>query len=414
MGGFLKLAFRNLMRHKRRSILTGFMIAMGALTMFLAFSFSRTVEKVMTDSTVKSYAGNIQIHAASREPIDLFYPAPDEVPFIPDTQRILQIIRSHNSVAAVAPRLRFGGLAAPDDKTPSEVVVTAIDPVLEPQVTSRIKVVQGNYLTRKDGIILGKTMAKGLKVELGQELILITSNQDGYLNGYPLVVEGIITHDGIGMFVDYMSYIDIDMARKLLYIGNDETYEFAVTVKDGIDESKVIGSLRQELTKEGFHLQVNSWRKVMGIINGIIMGIKVIPQVMLLILLLVISMGIINTVTMSVLERTREIGTMAALGTRRNQILGMFLWETGILSAISAGIGVLAGTGIVLWLGHTGIPVTVEAMEFFCGGERFYFMFSETGLLFSFLSIVCISVLAAYFPARTSTRLQPVEALRQN
>ena len=144
------------------------------------------------------------------------------------------------------------------------------------------------------------------------------------------------------------------------------------------------------------------------------MGIQVMPQFMLLILLIVIAMGIINTMTISVLERTREIGTMMALGTRGSRVLGIFLLEVGILSAISTGIGLLIGTGIILWFGHTGIPVNVEAMEFFMGGKRFYFILNKSVFIISFFSIVLISILAAYFPARTATRLKPVEALRQD
>ena len=151
----------------------------------------------------------------------------------------------------------------------------------------------------------------------------------------------------------------------------------------------------------------------MPIIYGIVMTIQVMPQIMLLILLIVIAMGIINTVTMSVLERTREIGTLVAFGTKRKQIIGFFLLEVGVLSSISAATGLLIGSIIILWLGHTGIPVTVEAMEFFTGGKRFYFIFNEAGLVISFVSAVFISVMAAYFPARAAARLNPVDALRQ-
>jgi putative ABC transport system permease protein len=414
MPAFCKLAFRNLLRHKRRSVLTGVMIAISALTMILSFTFSRTVEQVMTNTSTKAYSGNIQIHSLTNEKIDLFFPAPDEVPFFSGTERAERIIETNPLVAAVAPRLRFGGLVSKGDEPASEAEITAVDPAREPRVTPMLRIIQGNYLTRNDGILLGKSVAKAFNVKVGQQLVLMASNQDGYLNGYPFMVEGIITHEGIGMFLDYMMYIDIDTARKLLYIENDQAYELAVALKKNADESAAILGLRRSLAAEGFKMRVESWQKVMPIIAGIIKGIQVIPQFMLLILLVVVAMGIINTVTMSVLERTREIGTMTALGTKGKQVLGIFILEIGILSAISAGVGLVIGTGIILWLGHTGIPITVEAMEFFTGGKRFYFIFDETGLLLSFLSVVLISILAAYFPARTVSRLQPMEALRRD
>ncbi len=413
MFAFWKLATRNLLRHKRRNLLTGIMIATGALMMFLSFAFSRTVARVMTDTVIGAYSGNIQIHAQSKEKIDLFYPAPEETPNIRETERAARMISANPWVLGVAPRLRFGGLISQGDSSPSECEITAIDPLREPKVTPKMRVVAGRYLTRKDGILLGKTTAKSLNAEIGQELILVTSNQDGYINGFPFTVEGIITHEGVGVFLDFMMYIDIDTARKLLYIGNDESFELAVALKENARESEVISLLAKNLTDAGYQLRVESWRQVMPIIYGIVMTIQVMPQIMLLILLIVIAMGIINTVTMSVLERTREIGTLVAFGTKRKQIISFFLLEVGVLSSISAATGLLIGSIIILWLGHTGIPVTVEAMEFFTGGKRFYFIFNEAGLVISFVSAVFISVMAAYFPARAAARLNPVDALRQ-
>jgi ABC-type lipoprotein release transport system permease subunit len=414
MWTFIKLAGRNLLRHKRRSFLTGIMIAVGALTMILSFTFSRTVEKVMTNTAVEAYCGNIQIHADSTEKIDLFFPAPEEIPNFKGTEQAQKIITNNPSVLAVAPRLRFGGLISKGDNPPFEDVIIAIDPLRELRITPKLKLIEGAYLTRKDGILLGKTTAKAMNVKVGQELVIMTSNQDGCVNGYPFIVEGIITHEGIGMFLDYVVYIDIATARKLLYIGNDETFELAVALKKNTREAEIVNSIRKSLTAAGYKLRVESWRNVMPIIYGIIMGIQVMPQMMLLILLIVVAMGINNTVTMSVLERTREIGIMVALGTKRKQIMGLFLLEVGLLSAVSAGFGLLIGTGIILWFGHTGIPITVEAMEFFTGGKRFYFIFNETGLIISLLSIILISAVAAYFPAWAATRLKPVDALRQD
>lgn len=409
----IKMAARNLLRHKRRSFLTGLMIAVGALTMLLSLTFSHSVEVAMTKAAVKGYAGNILIHAETKERIELFYPS-DELPLISQADRLRDLIVNKDYIYEVAPRLRYGGMLAGEKDNPSGVVFTAIDPHLEPRVTPRIKVLQGSYLSEPDGMLLGKTMAKALDAEIGQEYILLVANPDGYLNGYPFKVQGIVTHEGMGMFLDYMVYIDLETARKLLYLTDNEAFELAIALKEGVNEQKVLAAIKEDLTAAGYKLRIDSWRTVLGIFYGIILGIKVLPQIMLGIIMLVVAVGIINTIIVSVLERVREIGTMMALGAKGREILKIFLGEAAILSSIAAVTGLFIGVTIILWLGRTGIPVTVEAMEFFCGGKRFYFIFSWFAVTASFSGTVLISIVTAYFPARMATRLKPVEALRED
>lgn len=407
----LKMALRNLGRHKRRSFLTGMMIAVGALTIFLSFTYSHSVTRNMTETAIKACAGNILIHADFAEQIELFMPS-DEAPLLRDSDLIQELLLADEAVEEVAPRLRFGGLVAITEQSPSEVVVTAVDPIREPRVTPKVKMIAGSYLSKPDGIVLGKATAKSLNAQIGQELILIASNQDGYLNAYPFEIEGIVTHEGMGMFLDYMNYISIDTARSLLYLDEDEAFELAVALKSNADEGKMVSEIGRRLENSGFKLRVDSWKNNLGIFYGIIVGIKVIPQVMLIIIMLVVVAGISNTILVSILERIREIGTLMALGTKRREVMGMFLLEIAILSAFAAGAGLIVGAIIVLWIERVGIPVTIEAMEFVCGGKRFFLVFSGATLVASFLGSILISIAAAFFPARNATRLAPVEALR--
>ena len=406
-----KMALRNLGRHKRRTFLTGMMIAVGALTMFLSFTYSYSVTRNMTETAIKACAGNILIHADFEEKIELFMPS-DEAPLLRDSDLIRELLMADEAVEEVAPRLRFGGLVAVAEQSPSGVIVTAVDPLIEPRVTPKVKTLEGSYLTKPDGIILGETTAKSLNAHIGQDLILIASNQDGYLNAYPFEVEGIVTHEGMGMFLDYMNYISIDAARSLLYLDEDEAFELAVALKNSADEGKMVSAIERRLEANGFKLRVDSWKNNLGIFYGIIVGIKVIPQVMLIIIILVVVAGISNTILVSILERIREIGTLMALGTKRREVMGIFLLEIAVLSSFAAGIGLVIGSLVVFWIGRVGIRVTIEALEFVSGGEYFYLLFNGMALFISFMGTILITLVAAFFPARTATRLAPVEALR--
>lgn len=413
MAAFFRMAARNLLRHKRRSVLTGLIIGLGALMAVLAFSFSHSVGAGMIDSAIRSCTGNIQIHAPTGEQIEILNPS-DEIPLLMDTDRITSMIVKNPMVAAVAPRLRFGGLLYKGTDEPNGVMLVGIDPIREPRITPKIKLIRGSYLTEPDGILLGQSMAKALHARIGQEYVIMTSNSDGVMNGFPFKVQGIVTHQGMGLFLDYMIYLDIHTARRLLYLDRNEAFELAVALKPEVNQSQAIESLRREFTTAGMKLRVDGWEKSLGIFYGILTGIRVMPGMMLVVILLVVSLGIINTVLMSVLERTREIGTMLALGTRPRQVLTVFLLETGILGAVAAGIGCIIGAGVIIWLGWTGIPATVDAMEFVLGGKRLFLSIDWPGLFISFGGTIVLSMVASYFPARRVTRIDPVQALRQN
>lgn len=413
MLAFIKLAARYLLRHKRRSILTGLMIAIGALSMLLSLTFSHSVEIAMTNAAVKGYAGNILVHAETDERIELFYSS-GELPLIADANRVRSAMIKNGYVHEVAPRLRYEGLISNEKDSPTGIIFTAIDPQLEPKVTPKLKVLKGTYLTEPDGMLLGKTMAKALDAKIGREYVLLAANPEGYLNGFPFKVQGIITHEGMGMFLDYMVYIDINTARNLLYLKDEEAFELAVALKAGVDESNALAGLKKDMATAGYRLRIDSWRKNLGIFYGIILGIKIMPRIMLGIILLVVAVGIINTIIVSILERVGEIGTMMALGAKRREILKLFLLEAAILGVFAATAGVVTGLAFILWLGRNGIPVKLEAMEFFCGGDRFYFIFNWPAVIASFLGTVLLSIITAYFPARMATRLKPVEALREN
>ncbi|MGE5576731.1 MAG: ABC transporter permease [Syntrophothermus sp.] len=413
MFAFLKLAARNIMRHKRRNMLTGLMICVGTVTMILTLAYGQSVERGLSNAVIQTITGNIQIHAAGEQKIEVLNPQDDEASMLASEDRVRALVAQERGVAAVAPRLRFGALLSTGEES-AGVAVLAVDPMLEAKVSPRLKVAQGSYLTKDNGILLGKRIARTLNIGIGDELILLANNPDGYLNALNLEVQGIVAAEGMEMFLGNMVYITIAAGRKLLYLPEDEAYEVVVALKEGTSEKAVIEKLRQKFDAEGLKLRVDSWKDLASVICSIMMVNKTLPLMFLAILLLVVAVGIINTVMMSVLERTREIGTMMALGTTRKQVLGIFLLETGVLSAIAAGTGLMIGAAIIFWLSRTGIPAVVEAMEFSFGGKRLYLVFDWPGLLASFAAIILLSVLAALFSARRVARLKPVEALHSN
>lgn len=407
----LGTAVANLRRQKRRNLLTGVMIFLGAFNMVLAFSYAQSVEQVLTSGAVEGFTGHLQIRPYSEGKIEVMYLETDGE-FLTATGQLQELLLTHPGTAAVTPRLAFWGILAGDD-TETGVAMAAVDPATDPLVFPRLKVTEGSFLTRPDGLLLGESTARALGVKPGDELLLLTQTPDEYLNGINLVVEGLVKAEGISLFIDYFAYMDITAARDLLYLSANSSSFLAASLAPGVNEKAAAAAYRSLATGEGRMLRVDPWREVAGIFHGIIMAAKFLPGIGLGVILLVIAAGIANALLISLMERTKEIGTLMALGTKRREVLGLFLLETGISSGIAAGLGVLAGGAVVFWLGKIGVSAPVEAMEFVFGGPRLYFVFSLPVLAVSFVAVVLFSLAVAVFPARRAAALAPVEALRE-
>lgn len=409
---FIKLAFRNLIRHKRRNIITGSMLAIATLMMVLTIAYGKSVEQSMTDSIIRTCTGNIQIHADYHGKIDVLNPS-GEIPYFGSANEIQRIIKKENGIIEAAPRIRIMGLLLKGDES-NYVSIVGIDPLLEPKVTPKLKIIEGSYLTGEHGILLGRKAARQIQAKIGDEMVLVVSNGDGVLNGFNFKVQGIVSAEGAGLFLDRKVYIDINTAKELLYLNPGEGFEFAVTIDKGSNEKSIIAAVKSDLSKAGYKLRVDPWNKVAELLTGIITLNKFIPQLALAILLLVVIIGVCNTVLMSILERTKEIGTMMAIGMKKKEVIILYLLETGILSMVSSCLGLLIGAGIILWLGNVGIPASIDALEFAFGGKRLFIIFDGMGMLISFFGVVLLSLIAALFPTRLVIRLKPIEALRQN
>lgn len=414
MIAFFKMAVRNLARHKKRSILTGLMIGVGALMMVLTLAFSQSVGEKMTDSIVRNYTGNLQIHAPVKGDIQVFMDPTDNTPLLKNSGRIRAVIGRDRDVLETTPRLRFQGLLSNGDDSMG-IAAMGINPKSERRVTPKIKILRGAYLHSETGLLLGKEVAKYFDAKIGDEFVIVTTTPDGYTNGVSLILQGIVSAEGMeAFFDDNIVYMDIHKVREMLYLNHDEVSETVVALKKGISEDKVRPRLRQAFRQAGLHVRVDNWQDVAGMLSGLMATGVMLPQMSLVILLIVVAIGIINTILMAVLERTKEIGILAAMGTKRREILGLFVAEMTALSVVAAGIGCLLGAGAVYYLSRVGIPAAFQALEFVFGGKRLYFVFSWPGLAISFGGIVLFSALATLFPARLATRQNPVEALRHN
>lgn len=401
----IRLAFRNIFRQARRTLLTmlsmtgGFVLAAAAISL-QAGSYSNAIGFFVSDHT-----GHIQIHEGNY----LQRPSIHHAIANPDATAL--IIAKTDEVAGFttrvfAPSLAYGG----DKNTPANVI--GIDVELEASTsTLKMKVTEGEYLTSgpdSDGYfdaMIGRSIADLLKIGVGDELVLISAGADGSIANDIFMVRGLI---GDQRSLDRLNvYLPLGAAQEFLGLG-DSVHEFSIVINNIEDSIKVARELGAAFPDS---LSVDPWERVEVAFYKSMAADRQGTYVALGVIIFIVCIGVLNTVWMSVLERTREFGILRAMGTRPGRISTMVLLEITILSLLSCALGFVLALPVVALITIVGfeLPEPVEIGGVFMSHLRGEFTMKVFTIPLAF--VVTTAVLVSLPPGLRAARITPIEAL---
>ncbi len=400
----LKLAFRNILRQRRRTILTVLSMTGGYILCCLSFSLTEGSYKNVIRIFTMDHTGHIQIHR------DDYLQRPKVFKGIDDTPQQRQEILSQPGVHSIAPRVFAPALAyAGTRNTPVQIV--GIEPQLE-KTTSRLfdKVNQGQYFDvnlNADGYysaMLGMGVAESLQIKIGDELILISQGADGSIANDIYIVTALV---GTRNSWDRNKvYLPLSVAQEFLsFYGKVHQYSLLLADESAVD------STTQSLTTALPTLTINPWMQVEATFYNSMEADKRGNRFTLLIIVFIVFIGVLNTVLMSVLERTREFGVLKAIGSRPGTIAGLILIETMMLAVMSLLVGVVIAAPIIAWFALRGIalpdPIDMGGIEFgFMTGE-----FSVGVFAWPMLLIMAFAIAVSIPPGIRAARVSPTRAM---
>ncbi len=402
----IKLAWRNLWRNTRRTLITVSAMSLGLSIMILTFALVEGMNDQMVYYTTRLSAGHIQIHKKGYfENKDIY----DYIP-VPSTE-LIQTIEGPDVHGS--PRLFGSGLASSGENS-TGVLLWGVDPRQERRVTELSShLLKGRFLTSSSAkdVVIGKMLAESLRVDIGDELIILTQAADGSLANDIFYVIGVL--QSIGDEIDRGAVImGIDELREILML-QDKIHEVAIALTHPEIVDVVESSL--EKTLEGRDLEVLSWKEIFPQIKEMLELNKVWTYIMLLIIFGLASLGVLNTMLMALFERIRELGLIMALGLRPVSIVCMILLETFLLALISTAIGGAVGIGGGLYLQAHGWNLSGMSEGFSMSGvtvsTTIYPRPTVEGIFISIACMILVSLLAALYPAIKAGRLEPVVAL---
>lgn len=417
----ITLALRNILRNRRRSILT--ILSMGGGYLLLSFMMAMTEGSYsnMIDLFTRDHTGHIQIHHSN------YLDRPSLYKTINHSSELINELQKSSIIKGIAPRVYAPSLAYGKDKTfPASVI--GIEPSLEADTTYlKNKVKQGEYLT--NGMtpkgyfpaMIGHTLAKNLHLEIGDELVLISQGIDGSIANDIFEISAIV---GTSESYERMNvYLSIDAIHQFLSMG-DQVHELAIRLSHQ-DEARpyaqqLQAQFNQHSSSENGHNVLNNssdlnakpWQVVEEAFYKGMQADKQGNYLSMGILIFIVSIGVLNTILMGILERTREFGVLKAIGTRPMAVFRLIMLESFLLAVASCLFGLIFALPANLWLSRVGITLP-EPIDM--GGIAFETMLGEISM-FSMgvpaLVVIGSTLLVSLIPGIRASRISPLQALQ--
>lgn len=412
MTNIFKLAFRNLLRYKRRTLLTSMLISLGVLSVLLFTSVSGSFKSMMIGQITDSMMGHIQIHRKG------YLASIDSLPLDRNLtgkqiSKVSKTLEGNEAIEAFSMRIRLGAMFSNFTST-TNIRLNAVNPQQElatvPMLADRIIAGDKKGLLKQGEILVPELIAKGMKVKVGDAIVLVATNKDGSVNGQPFTVRGIL--EGISGPGGRDGMIHIKDAISLLRMDKKEVSEVAIRLHDMKSLPAALGSLKGDLgslkNKRGKPLfEIHSWQKLSPFYN-IARMIDLMTFFIKIMLVAIVLVSIMNVMIMAVYERINEIGTMAAIGTVPGKILSLFMVEGFLLGVFGTLIGV-----VISLITIAGMNTAKISFDF---GRQKGLLLSPTIALNDVVTVagivIAISVLASLQPAWKAARMDPITALR--
>jgi putative ABC transport system permease protein len=398
-----RLALRNIFRNRRRSAITVAVIVFGVVGLILFGGYKAVTFKNLRESTIRGRLGHIQIYrlgytsSKSQQPLEYG---------LEDVSGLRMEVERDPRVRMTAAQIGLSGLISNGERSET-FIATAVEPEKERQMSGH-RILSGEQLPldELDAVILGRGLAESLGAVPGDYLTLMTTTVTGSLNAVDVRVAGIFS-SGVKELDARAVKMALPAAQQLLQTAKVE--KLLVFVHDTDRTGAVRATLTARFAAKRWPLEMRSWIELASFYHQVVLLYNGIFSFLGLVIFAVVIFSVANTILMSVFERTREIGTLMAMGTTRSRIARMFLLE-GFLTGTIGGVAALAaGVGAALVINAANI--TLPPPPGYSVGYPLQILLQPSILMTGFAIAVVTSTLSSILPAARASRLQIVDAL---
>ncbi|HET6413877.1 MAG TPA: FtsX-like permease family protein [Anaeromyxobacter sp.] len=424
------IAGRNLFRHTHRSLLLGGALAGVTALLVLVASLTAGIEEAMLVSATTLMTGHVNVGGFFK------ITSGSAAPLVSDYPKVLEeVLPRVRDLDYVAVRTR-GYAKAVSELSSMDIVLSGVEVAKEPAFPRVVRPLEGKLedLAQPNTILLFQGQADRLKVKVGDVITLSAPTSRGVSNTADVRVAVVARN--VGILSAFSAFIEKGTLNQLYGINDTTTGALQIYLKRPQGAAALARDLRAHLAQAGWRvmdpdpepywmklmqrvpsedwigqkLDVSTAQDEMGQFTQFISGVRLVSGIVVGVLLVVVLIGIFNTMAIAIRERTREIGTLRAIGMQRRKVLWLFVLETGLLGLAGATGGALGGALLAGLLNLVGISVA-ESMQFFLMQEKLHFLLQPGWIAWDVLLFTAVTVGAALPPAFRAARLRPVTAM---
>jgi putative ABC transport system permease protein len=401
----MKVAWRNIWRNKKRSLIIIGAVTVGLWSGIFLMAFYHGMIEQRINTAITREISHLQLHHPE-------FPLDHDINyFLPDGKALYKEIIKNPAVKAAAGRVILQGMIASANGS-SGITINAILPVEEQNLTAlKDKIIEGNYFKTDvaNEILLSEKTLQKLKLKLNKKAILTFQDTEGNLASAAFRVCG--TYKTINTPYDESNvFVELNDADSLAGI-HGQLNEIAILLHSSADVEKI----QQQLQKQFPEVQTRNWKEISPELSLTVSAGDQMVFIFMGIILLALAFGIINTMMMAILERTREIGMLLALGMNKLKVFMMILMETFFLVAAGCPGGIVLALGTIAITQKTGINLNRynEVYSSFGYDPSIYPSLTSRQFGIILLLIVITAFLSSLFPARRALKLKPAESIKK-
>ena len=401
----LRLAWRNVWRNGRRSLINVAAMGFGLAAIMFGQSMMKSLQYQLIEKATGSFTGHVRIQRS-----DIDEPKfPDK--YMLDPEPAAKLMAADPRILAWGRRLQLTGLIS-SAKMSIGALICGVEPDNERRITDMAGYVkEGTYIKDGEkGIVIGRKLATRLDVRLGEKVVLMAQAADGSMGAEVFRVVGV-SETGSEAFDGQMAWIPLRAMQEMLGRPG-QANQLAAKLIDLNQASAVAADFNAKLGPG--NIRSLTWKEIDREIIGIQAFQDGLLTVFLSVVFAIVALGILNTQFMSLFERVREFGVLMAIGARPRWIVRLLLFESALLGLVGTALGITLGAAMIGHFGRYGLNLPVgDAFKYFLPFPSVIYLRPSWGIhLFACATVFLITLLATLPPALRAGRLKPAEALR--
>lgn len=399
------IAWKNIWRNRFRSLIIMSAITLGIFAGLFLVAFSKGMGNQRVAAALNTEISHIQIHQPDfiiREDIKMV---------ISPVGQVEKILKANGQIASYSSRILLNSIAS-SAETGANVKINGIDPVAERAVTDLYsKITEGSYFGKngRNPVVVSQKLVEKLKLKLNSKIVLQIQDLHGNVTPAAFRISGIYRTNN-SVYDEFNVFVKKSDLYNLTGLDSTSAHEVAIILKDYLQSKKVATALQKEFPK----LEVKTWKERSVMLSYLNDAMDQYLYIIMIIILIALLFGIVNTMMMAVLERIKELGMLMAIGMSRMRVFWMIVLETVLLSLTGAVLGIVLGMLTIHYFGRVGIDLSIwgKGLEMLGYDPVVYTSIDNFFVTIVVILVVATGIISAIFPAVKALRIKPVEALR--